>query len=64
LNYATDDFRVDTHPNEGVKIELGNKKKSSLNKAYGKGIYCFPMGKIAESKIAENAVCRSVFLTI
>ena len=30
LKYSTDDFRVDTHPNQGVIIENGPQKKNDV----------------------------------
>ena len=36
LKYATDDFRVDTHPNQGVIIETGGQKKSHALKSKSK----------------------------
>ena len=36
LKYATDDFRVDTHPNQGVIIENGPQKKNDVTMKNGK----------------------------
>ena len=37
LKYSTDDFRVDTHPNQGVIIENGPQKKSQTRNKFEKG---------------------------
>ena len=46
LKYATDDFRVDTHPNQGVIIESegfgGPHKKSQTEKFKGMKKMIFP----------------------